>query len=266
MDPNQIYSDEFYKLQVGNSYASAIKFARTIANHLSINSLLDVGCGRGAWIRAFCEVFSIDNLTDSVLGIDGPWNSGKELMADFRYLSCNLDCCSKISLNRSFDLAISLAVAEHLSITSGEHLVNLLCRHSDVVIFSAATVSQGGIGHINEVYPSAWAKVFQANGFSVYDLFRPLLIGDVNICPWYTQNAFLYVKDTSPFAHELSLSSISPLQNLKFMDMYHYELFARRSSLRGVLIYILHVLAPDFFVQLVHSLYKKFIMASKHFQ
>ena len=92
-------------------------------------------------------------------------------------------------------MAISLEVAEHLPETAAAGFVASLCRHADVVLFSAAIPAQGGDNHINEQWQSYWAKLFAQEGFEVFDLVRPRFWSEGRIPFWYRQNMLLYVSD-----------------------------------------------------------------------
>jgi hypothetical protein len=101
-----------------------------------------------------------------------------------------------LRLNRRFDLAICLEVAEHLSGGRAASLVDDLCALSDCVLFSAAIPGQGGTNHINEQRQSYWAALFAERHFSLCDVVRPRIWNSRAVEWWYKQNAFLYVADT----------------------------------------------------------------------
>src|SRR5579862_3100091 len=69
--------------------------------------------------------------------------------------------CSRLdrpfNLGRSFDLAMSFEVAEHLPPDAAKGFVDSLTRLAPLVLFSAAIPFQGGVGHINEQWPEYWA-------------------------------------------------------------------------------------------------------------
>jgi len=92
---------------------------------------------------------------------------------------------------------MSLEVAEHLEPATAPQFVNSLATASDVVLFSAAYTQQGGTNHINEQPHSYWAGLFAGHAFAPFDLFRPVFWGNDEICFWYRQNVFLYVKRES---------------------------------------------------------------------
>jgi len=83
---------------------------------------------------------------------------------------------------------------------------------SDTVIFRAAITLQGGINHINEQFPSYWAKLFMSVDYYPFDIFREKLWHKSNIPFWYKQNTFLYLKkDSSLFSEFLDLG-IQPMK------------------------------------------------------
>jgi len=50
------YTDEFFEYIERGSIASAKRFSTFLAPLLDVNSVLDVGCGRGAWLREWRNV------------------------------------------------------------------------------------------------------------------------------------------------------------------------------------------------------------------
>ena len=154
-----------------------------------VHSALDVGCGVGAWLSILKERGVAD-----VAGVDGAWVDEQllKIPADkFR----RADLSSPLNLERKFDLAISLEVAEHLPPTRADGFVGELTRAADFVLFSAAIPFQGGYGHVNEQWQSHWAEMFARRGFSVRDWIRPRLWTDRTIPVWYRENLLLFVAE-----------------------------------------------------------------------
>ena len=63
-----IYNDKFYKDVSNSSYNSAKIFLKYLWQYIQPVSVLDVGCGKGAWLKA-CHEYGSKNL----MGFDGGW-------------------------------------------------------------------------------------------------------------------------------------------------------------------------------------------------
>lgn len=180
---------EKHREQLENRKLSAGIVLGEVRKHLSFTSVLDVGCGVGAWLAAAQDLGAT-----TVLGIDGPW-------VDTKLLAFAPECFEVRDLNvpftldRRFDLAISIEVGEHLKRESSTDLVRSLTNNAPVVVFSAALPGQGGAGHINEAWPKFWVEQFRKQGFEAYDLIRETTWGDDRVAPWVQQNGFLFIKE-----------------------------------------------------------------------
>jgi hypothetical protein len=87
---------------------------------------------------------------------------------------------------------MSLEVAEHLRPERSQSFIDDLCNLSDIIIFSAATVGQGGENHINERPLEDWRQFFHANNYQAFDCIRPLIKECQTIEPWYKYNILIY--------------------------------------------------------------------------
>lgn len=99
-----------------------------------------------------------------------------------------------LSLNRRFDLVVSLEVAEHLAAECADNFVESLTRLGPAVLFSAAIPYQGGACHVNEQWPSYWVKRFQGRGYEPVDCLRRRVWQDRRVEWWYAQNTLLYAE------------------------------------------------------------------------
>ena len=135
-----------------------------------------------------------------------------------------------IDLNKPFfapekvDLVMTLEVAEHLEPSTAPQFVKSLTDASDAVLFSAAYTKQGGRNHINEQPHSYWAQLFAAHDFAPFDLFRPAFWGNENVCFWYRQNAFLYLRKNSTPWQQIGTYGFKELVDISFMNCIHPEL------------------------------------------
>lgn len=185
------YSTGFYDDQSVGSRRSALETIPHLQRFLRVSSVLDVGCGVGTWLGAFRE----HGVTD-LAGLDGDYVDRARLQIPAeRFVPCDLT--APPDLRRTFDLTMSLEVAEHLPASAADDFVRYLTSFSPVVMFSAAVPGQGGKHHVNEQWPDYWAARFEQQGFTVVDCLRPLLWNNPHVEWWYAQNTFLFVKNES---------------------------------------------------------------------
>jgi hypothetical protein len=102
------------------------------------------------------------------------------------------DLTRRLTLDRRYDLATCLEVAEHLPTERSSGLVEDLTAAAPVVLFSAAIPGQGGTDHINEQWPFFWRDLFARRGYVRLDPFRPRLWRDRTVAYCYRQNLYLY--------------------------------------------------------------------------
>ena len=139
------YNEEFYKKQADGSYKSAKEIVGFIADHIFIpQSVLDVGCGVGTWLKAWREagVPKIKGIDGNKMPDDSLWVSRNEI------LERDLEKISNEG-SETYDLAMSVETAEHLRQETSKNFVHFLTSSSDIVLFSAAIPYQTGSCHIN---------------------------------------------------------------------------------------------------------------------
>lgn len=220
---SHLYNDKFYLEQRQSSYNAAVKFIGRIAEFFIPDSVVDIGCGVGNWLDA-CSELGVKDL----LGVDGHWVKEEfKVKEQMQFICVDLEY-GVPEINKRFDLAICVEVLEHISDLAGEKVLDFLVKSSDVILFSSAFKSQGGVHHINEQLHSYWAEKFAKKGFIPFDLFRPILSGDPDIPFWYQQNSFLYCRSGSLAWQMLLKSGQSPISNFAYMDMVHPALFKRQ--------------------------------------
>lgn len=206
------YTGAFYAGHVAGALTSATVILGMLQEYHRPRSVIDIGCGRGAWLRA-AELLGAQELK----GLDGAWVQPAALLSDkIDYESVELSVAMP-RLEKVYELCISLEVAEHLAPEKAEDFVALLCRASPAVLFSAAIKHQGGTHHVNERPQSYWAKLFAARGYRCFDVFRGPLWDNPSVDWWYRQNIVLYVEQENELAQRMSrLSAPQPI-----MDAVH---------------------------------------------
>jgi SAM-dependent methyltransferase len=172
-----------------HNFAAAEEVVPYIIGLLELNSVVDVGCGTGTWLK----VFSDNGVTD-FLGIDGDYVERNALkIKNTSFVEFDLETFYRSQ--RKFDLAISLEVAEHLKEESADIFIKSLTNLSDVVVFSAAIPNQGGQNHLNEQEPAYWISKFEEEGYKCFDILRPIFWENKKVDCWYRQNMFLFTKE-----------------------------------------------------------------------
>jgi SAM-dependent methyltransferase len=173
-------------------------------------SVIDVGCGLGTWLAAFERAGVRD-----VLGVDGDYvpRAALEIPRE-RFVAHDLR--RPLRLGRTFDLVVSLEVAEHLPSECATTFVDTLIGLGSAVLFSAAIPFQGGESHVNEQWPDYWARLFERRGFVAVDCLRRKIWQHPEVAWWYAQNILLYVErrrlESQPgLQRELALAGPAPL-------------------------------------------------------
>lgn len=185
------YSDAFYHYINTGSIRSASVVVPLVLRELSPVSVLDVGCGAGAWLLEYRKC----GITD-YLGVDGAYVQLKSLLVSAKHFQSQ-DVTQSFDLGRRFDVVQCLEVGEHLPEASSDTLIENLTRHGDKVLFSAATPGQGGEFHINEQSYEYWRMLFAKHGYKPFDYFRPMIRGVATVESWYRRNIILYVAEAA---------------------------------------------------------------------
>src|SRR5262245_20958009 len=160
------YTDEFFDQHQEGSRRSARIIVPLIMELIGPKSVVDVGCGLGTWLSVFRH-----HGVERILGIDGDYVNRQRLeIAQHEFFVRDLS--SPTPIDRGFDLAVSLEVAEHLPERSADSFVDFLTSLAPVVLFSAAVPCQGGTNHLNEQWPDYWAARFESRGYRTCDYIR----------------------------------------------------------------------------------------------
>jgi SAM-dependent methyltransferase len=209
------YTPDFYEGHRDASLSSARRIVPLLRQWVpSFRSVIDVGCGVGTWLRAFKE-----NGVEDLLGIDGAYVHVNQLEIS-REQFRPFDLRERVKIERRFDLAMSVEVAEHLPPSCADGFVESLTELAPVVLFSAAVPHQEGENHLNEQWQAYWAERFDQRGFVAIDCIRPRVWNDDAVSYWYAQNALLYCRrdhlDTLP-----ALKALADATDPAFFSIVH---------------------------------------------
>lgn len=185
-----LYSDQFFANIRSGSRRSAEVIVPRLMELLHPRSVLDVGCGVGAWL----DVFQQHGVAE-IFGVDGSYVEPQTLEIPTACFAAH-DLTQPLHLARRFDLVMSLEVAEHVPSACAAAFVESLTAHSTAVLFSAAIPFQGGTHHVNEQWPGYWMAHFQQRGYVALDGLRQEFWDNAQVEWWYTQNMLLFVHQT----------------------------------------------------------------------
>jgi len=181
------YATDFYRFLGSFAVRSAEQIVPLLNTMLPISSVVDFGCGQGAWLSVWRKTGA------AVMGIDGPYVDRRRLMIDPQMFRA-ADLSQRVDLGQRFDLVQSLEVAEHLPAQRASDFIGMLTDHGAVVMFSAAVPGQGGEHHVNEQPLEYWRKVFRCRGYVAIDCIRPQIAGNLEVQNWYRYNIVLYAE------------------------------------------------------------------------
>ncbi|MBF0294460.1 MAG: methyltransferase domain-containing protein [Magnetococcales bacterium] len=217
------YDQGFLSATTSGNLLSARKITARLMPLLQPRSVVDFGCAQGGWLAAWREQGVAD-----VLGLDGAYVRVQDLMIPASGFM-PVDLAESIQLARTFDLAMSLEVAEHLPPQASRNFVASLTRHADIVLFSAAPPGQGGEHHINEQPYQYWRDLFASLDYVLLDFCRQSFRDDPEIQPWYRYNIFLFCKreHLSRLPAPLTATLLDPAQPVPDLSPWHYRLRKR---------------------------------------
>ena len=225
---DHVYDDCFFDRLTAESLASAKVIVPLLLNLIPPRSVIDIGCGQGAWLKVFKEYG-----VEVTRGLDGPWVNPSKLLIDkdnFR----PVDLSQPFEVTGSYDLGICLEVAEHLPAKVSRPLIRTLTSAAPLVLFSAAVPGQGGTHHINERWPSYWESLFADYGFRRLDPIRRHIWQDHRVQWWYRQNTFLFASEKA-ISESPTLQEEAEYASKVQIEFLHKDILNRPTSLSGLL-------------------------------
>jgi SAM-dependent methyltransferase len=182
----ELYDPAFYTAIVDGARRSAREVVPLVLGFVRCRRVIDLGCGLGTWLSVFLE-----HGVEDVVGVDGDHVDPDRLeIPRDRFVAHDLT--RPLGLDQSFDLALSLEVAEHLAPEVAGAFVGSLIGLAPVVLFSAAIPFQGGTHHVNEQWPEYWAERFAVHGYVPVDCLRRRIWRNPNVEWWYCQNLLVF--------------------------------------------------------------------------
>ena len=191
---DEIY-DKYFYIEKEEPYMlqSVDIISDTIMEVYKPASVIDIGCGTGLLIQ---------NLRDKgIAGVTGVEYSTAaiEIGRDRGLAIIQHDLEKDDPLKETYDVAVSLEVAEHLPESVADRYIDQLCSLSDNIFFTAALPSHGGgTDHVNEQPHSYWIVKFNDRGYRYNDQLTQNYRKkwqDKGVLPCYYTNLMLFNKN-----------------------------------------------------------------------
>lgn len=161
---------------------------RFIVDRLRPSSMLDIGCGVGAYL-ALAARYGVAECC----GVDG-LDLSATILGPTQYVRHELT--TQLDLGRRFDLVTCLEVAEHLPPGHEDTLLDSIERHAGAaILFSAAEPDQPGHGHVNNRPLSFWLAKWRQRGW-LPELVDTLGMRSMATLSWLRRNPVLLRRAT----------------------------------------------------------------------
>lgn len=222
------YDDRYFNQRSAAALESARVVVPILVHLTAPRSVLDVGCARGEWLSVFRE-----HGIEQIKGLDGEYlDQSKLLIPTDRFRA--VDLLKPFVTDESWDLAVCLEVAEHLSPTRAAGLVKDLTKAAPLILFSAAIPGQSGSLHLNEQWPEYWRSLFGEHNYVRLDVIRPLIWQDPRVNWWYQQNVYLFAGPEA-LAESVALCAAAGPSTSPRLELLNEASLDRLTSFSGLL-------------------------------
>ena len=160
-DPSFFYTERFFqKMKRPGGWQRAV--GKMVAEKYAAKSAIDIGCGLGYYLAG-----AKDAGATRLVGLEYMYENAKNHICsdvvDFVKAGNAMEPISE----GTFDLVISIEVAEHILSEATDQFLENITQTSDHIIFlTAAPPGQGGTAHINERPRDFWIDAVEERGFS----------------------------------------------------------------------------------------------------
>ncbi len=157
------YSFKYFRRHYEQDKLWEVEIGKNIVQILGIKSMLDLGCGVGAYMEGVYDAGCTD-----IMGFElHTEHSMRHTSEHIRKYISKCDITAPIDIGgKKFDCCLSIEVGEHILPEGSEEFVNNLTKHSDkYIILTAAPPGQRGSGHINLREKEFWKKLIEEKGF-----------------------------------------------------------------------------------------------------
>jgi len=192
IDLDSIYTEDYFSSSLDPMWLMDIELiSETIYRTLNPKSVIDVGCGVGAYL------YYLNKHGVEIEGIEGSNAAFKALMAPQNVVrKLDLRLISSYKPKRKYDLAMCIEVLEHINPKHADMVLDFLCEASDTILISAASPGQGGRYHMNEQTSEYWISKMKKRGYNL-DLsttseIKKEIAGKIKVVTWIPKNLLIF--------------------------------------------------------------------------
>lgn len=174
------------RMHVARPYCDVPPF-RYVWERFRPQSVLDIGCGLGAYLSRFKEWGVAD-----IVGVEAA-EMGPACLVPGSVGVHNLE--RPLALGRRFDLVLCTEVVEHIASRFEGTMIDSIERHAArIIVFSGAQPGQPGIGHVNLRPLSYWADRWAAKGWRVLP-WETLSFRALSTLLWFQRNTLILARE-----------------------------------------------------------------------
>lgn len=153
-----LYDKEYYETHNNWKLKEYHHIAKAIKEHLSPDSVIDLGCGNGVLVSLLekegIKTFGVEASMDAI-----NHRINKENTIYWH------DLRVPIKKGLTTDLTVSIEVAEHIEPEMASNYCDNLTRFSDTVLMTASPEEDGGKYHFNPQNKEFWTQMMYTRGF-----------------------------------------------------------------------------------------------------
>lgn len=186
-----MYGRDFHKSIEDDEQPQAAKLAEIIQKYYNPSTFIDFGASSGLYLREIKERMPLIE------------SFGYEFAEEaVEHALCNDIILADLTVpltrqKKENTVGICLEVLEHISEDSWETVLCNISNLCDVILFSAASPGQGGVGHINCRWKIDWIRRFNKLGWVVdLDMSRNVIreMESTRHMGWFLNNVIVFIK------------------------------------------------------------------------
>lgn len=203
IDADNSCTGQISEKQRGGSNSSAEIVLKEVWKMVAPTGVLEVGYTDTHWQRA-AQALGAQSMTgvwDPLVGVEC------ESSEFFTSIQCAIeteDWRTQFSVEKQFDLVISLKAAAILSAERTPFFIEALCESSDLVLFSGSLPGLANAKITSTQSLFDWNAIFQEHNFACFDILRPALWDNPDVEWQFLQNALLFARRGSSAFHSLA--------------------------------------------------------------